>query len=60
MYPVVNSETCIACATCQGVCPAEPNVFEVTDVSRVINPDACTGCGDCETNCPTSSIKLND
>lgn len=58
MHPVVNHETCIACATCQGVCPADPNVFEVTDVSRVVHPEACTDCGDCEQNCPTSSIKL--
>lgn len=58
MRPVVNIDTCIACATCQGVCPADPNVFEVTDFSRVIHPEACIECGACEENCPTSSIKL--
>jgi NAD-dependent dihydropyrimidine dehydrogenase PreA subunit len=58
--PVVNSETCIACATCQSVCPADPNVFEVTDVSRVIHPEACTECQSCVDNCPTGSIQLED
>ncbi|GBF34909.1 ferredoxin [Desulfocucumis palustris] len=60
MRPEVNIESCIACATCQAVCPAEPNVFEVTDVSRAVNPEACTGCGSCRDNCPTGSIKLID
>lgn len=60
MRPVVNSETCIACATCSEVCPAEPNVFEVSDVSRVVHPEACTECESCVNNCPTGSIKLTD
>jgi len=60
MRPVVNCETCLACATCQGVCPTDPNVFEVTDVFRVVHPEACTECGACEQNCPTGSIKLVD
>ncbi|MEG6521912.1 4Fe-4S binding protein [Desulfotomaculum sp. 1211_IL3151] len=60
LRPVVNEETCIACATCEGVCPADPNVFEVRDVSKVVNPDACTECGACVDNCPTSSIQLID
>ncbi|MFZ5590880.1 MAG: indolepyruvate ferredoxin oxidoreductase subunit alpha [Bacillota bacterium] len=58
MIPVVNQETCIACATCYEVCPAVPKVFEVTDKSRVVNPDACLECGACTENCPTSSIRL--
>lgn len=60
MRPVVNEETCIACGACESVCPADPVVFEVTNVSRVVNPDACTECGECETNCPTESIRLED
>ena len=60
MHPVVNSETCIACGTCFEVCPADPKVFEVTDISRVVHPEACIECRACEDNCPTSSIKLID
>ncbi|MCL6558822.1 MAG: 4Fe-4S binding protein [Firmicutes bacterium] len=55
MRPVVNSETCIACGACQGVCPADPNVFEVADVSRVVHPEACTECGACEDFCTWAS-----
>jgi len=55
-YPIVNSDTCIVCATCYELCPAEPKVFEIEDVSKVINPEACTDCGACEENCPTGSI----
>ncbi|WP_320408602.1 4Fe-4S binding protein [Candidatus Desulforudis audaxviator] len=41
LYPVVDEGTCTACGTCAEVCPAEPNVFEVTNVSRVIHPEVC-------------------
>ncbi|BAF59089.1 MAG: 4Fe-4S binding protein [Pelotomaculum sp.] len=58
MSPVVNSETCIGCATCQSVCPATPNVFEVKEVSAVVHPEACLECGTCVENCPTGSIRL--
>lgn len=60
MKPVVNQESCIACGTCAAVCPADPVVFEVDDISKVVNPEACTECGDCVDNCPTGSIKLID
>lgn len=60
MRPVINSDTCIACAACYEVCPAEPKVFEVNDVSVVISPQACLECGACVENCPTDSIKLTD
>lgn len=60
MHPVVTKETCIACGTCASVCPAEPTVFNVSDVSNVVNPDACIECGTCVERCPTSSIELVD
>ena len=60
MHPVVDEEGCIACGTCAAVCPAEPTVFEVAEVSKVMRPEACIECGACEENCPTGSIKLTN
>lgn len=60
MHPVVDEEGCIACGTCAVVCPAEPTVFEVAEVSKVMHPEACIECGACEENCPTGSIKLTN
>ncbi len=60
MRPYVDENTCIACGTCQSICPAEPNVFEIEDVSKVIHPEACTECGDCVENCPVDAIELRD
>lgn len=60
MRPLVNELLCVACGTCEGVCPADPNVFEVTDVARVVNPQACLGCGACVESCPEECIELVD
>ncbi|MCG9968757.1 4Fe-4S binding protein [Pelotomaculum terephthalicicum JT] len=60
IYPVVNGETCIACATCYELCPAEPKVFEIKEISTVVYPDACLDCGACEESCPTNSIILTE
>jgi len=57
-YPVVNNDTYTACAICYELCPTEPKVFEIGDVSKVINPDVCTDCGACEDNCPNGSIVI--
>ncbi|WP_031515737.1 DUF362 domain-containing protein [Desulfofalx alkaliphila] len=56
MHPVVNEETCIACGTCESVCPAD--VFKVAEVSKVVNPDDCIECETCVGSCPTGSITL--
>ena len=58
MRPFVDEEKCIACGTCEGVCPADPVVFEVKDKSKVINPDACIECEECVQNCPVQAIEL--
>lgn len=58
LFPVVNETACIACGTCTAVCPAEPNVFEVTEVSVAVHPEACRECEACVEMCPTGSIEL--
>jgi len=58
MYPVVEEEECITCGTCEAVCPADPNVYEIDDVSKVVNPDACIECEECVENCPVDCIEL--
>ena len=58
MRPYVDEDTCIACGTCHEVCPADPNVFEIRDKSKVVNPEACIECGACEENCPVEAITL--
>ncbi|MHC4663960.1 MAG: indolepyruvate ferredoxin oxidoreductase subunit alpha [Planctomycetota bacterium] len=60
MRPYVDEEKCIACGTCESVCPAEPNVFKVEDKSKVVNPEACTECESCVDNCPVEAIELKD
>ncbi len=60
MRPYVNEDTCIACGTCKSVCPTDPNVFEVNDVSKVVHPEACTDCGECEERCPLDAIEMRN
>lgn len=58
MKPVVNEDKCIACGTCESVCPT--GVFEVSDKSKVVAPDECVECGLCESSCPQQAIELVD
>ena len=60
MRPYVDEEACIGCGTCEEVCPATPDVFEIKLKSHVIHPEACIECGACVDNCPTSAIELKD
>ncbi len=58
--PYVDEDLCIACGTCADVCPADPVVFEVDDVSKVVHPEACIACGACVEACPVEAIELRD
>lgn len=62
MRPIVDTDLCIGCGTCEDVCP---EVFELGDdgFSHVIAPDGCADAGCCEEaeeECPTSAISLVD
>ncbi len=52
MAYVIN-DTCVACGTCQSVCPAE--AISEGDIFT-IDPDTCLDCGTCADACPTGAI----
>ena len=54
---VVNRELCVACGSCQKVCPmgairVYKGLYAITDGAR------CIGCGRCAKECPASVISL--
>ncbi len=54
---VVNRKLCVACGSCQKVCPMEAilvykGLYAKTDEAR------CIGCGRCVKECPASVITL--
>lgn len=55
----VNSAVCVACGTCETVCPRGAAVVDHGCVA-VINTAVCIGCGACATECPTNCIELAD
>ncbi|BES64135.1 DUF362 domain-containing protein [Gottschalkiaceae bacterium SANA] len=52
---VIESK-CVACGTCQTVCPV--NAIEIGETA-FIDSAVCIGCGECMTVCPTDAIGLN-
>lgn len=52
MAYVIN-DSCVACGTCQGVCPT--NAISEGDI-YVIDPDTCIDCGTCADACPSEAI----
>lgn len=59
----VNEDKCIGCGACVSVCPANPNVYEMSDTkkgkkSTVKHKDACIECGACVASCPVEAIKM--
>ena len=61
MATIVDESLCEGCGSCEAVCPAEPNCYEMEDeIVKVVNPDACTECGECVEVCPTGAITLKE
>lgn len=51
----VNSDLCLRCGACVGVCPLD--AIEATD-SYVAPNERCTDCGICEKICPMGAIEV--
>ncbi|MDE5662916.1 MAG: 4Fe-4S binding protein [Muribaculaceae bacterium] len=49
----VIGENCVACGTCQTVCPVEA-ISE--GAIYKIDPDTCISCGSCASVCPSDAI----
>lgn len=50
----VITDRCIACGTCQPVCPVE--AISEGEI-YVIDPDTCISCGSCASVCPNDAIE---
>ena len=59
MKPVVDEDLCIACGSCEEICPS---IFQIVDnMSKVVDPDGCDiqdCCEAAEENCPVEAISL--
>lgn len=50
----VITDRCIACGTCQSVCPVE--AISEGEIYH-IDPDTCISCGSCASVCPNDAIE---
>lgn len=50
----VITDRCIACGTCQPVCPVE--AISEGEIYH-IDPDTCISCGSCASVCPNDAIE---
>ena len=50
----VIDDNCIACGTCQTVCPTDS--ISAGDI-YVIDPETCIDCGSCAQVCPSDAIQ---
>ena len=50
----INKEECIACGTCETVCPV--SAISEAEGKYEINPDECIDCGACAASCPVGAI----
>ena len=49
----VISDSCIACGTCESVCPT--GAISAGDIYKS-DPDTCIDCGTCAESCPNEAI----
>lgn len=56
LMPVVDSDKCKGCKTCEKVCPVV--AISMQDKLAVVNLNRCRGCADCEQRCPENAIVM--
>lgn len=58
LVAVVNSELCIACRTCESICPY--GAVKISENCAEVNELLCEGCGSCTSSCPTGALQLRN
>lgn len=54
-YAKVEEGVCVACGTCELVCP-KGAILVVDGCCAKVNTDTCIGCGKCAKACPANCI----
>ena len=61
MATIVDANLCEGCGSCEAVCPAEPNCYEMqAEKAVVVNGDSCIECEECLEVCPVGAITMED
>ena len=55
MKATVDTDLCIGCGACTGVCPI--SIITIEDNKAVVGEE-CLGCGLCVEACPVNAIRL--
>ena len=55
--PAVERDSCVACGTCQSVCPRGA-ISVRRGLYAVVDPARCVGCGMCSRECPAEIIRM--
>ena len=56
MAAKVDTEKCLGCGVCEGVCPV--GAIKVEDSVAVVDADTCVDCGACASECPAEAITI--
>lgn len=56
-YAKADKSTCVACGSCQMVCP-KGTIKVIQGCFAEVNEETCIGCGKCSKICPTGCITL--
>jgi pyruvate ferredoxin oxidoreductase delta subunit len=58
LRPVVDTDTCTGCGTCESYCPENTIYVADPDGKACVDFDYCKGCGVCSNECPFDAIEM--
>jgi NAD-dependent dihydropyrimidine dehydrogenase PreA subunit len=58
MPPVIDTENCAGCGTCEDSCPLDVIYLNEDGKAWVRYPEECWHCGSCRLECPQSCIAI--
>ena len=56
-HAVVDSDVCIGCGACIGVCPVEA-IHMSDSQTAYVDAAECVACGGCTDTCPTGAVQI--